>query len=235
MLTPPSPRIAGPPRAHWTPAVLQDCPYGVLVCATCPGEVPANVLDGLHLREREHASTLPEGRSREWIGGRLCLAAALASVPALRVPLLPLPSGAPAVPEGHVGSISHKGPLALALAAKGAGGIGIDVECMEISDEGLADRVLTSAERSTLGRIDSGAGFIATTYFAAKEAIYKAMPAREQPAIDFEHIELVSPLRRAGESNDWMTTDARVSGRNRGVRVAVFLDGDWVIAAARRK
>lgn len=232
MLSEPPASIVGPNRPYWTPAGVEGCPYGVVVSAICAGQVPSPVLDSMHVLERDHASALGEDRRREWLGGRLCLSDALARIETVRIPLLPLPSGAPNVPAGSVGSISHKGPLVVAVAARGSGGIGVDIECSECADESLIDRVLTAGERLALDHCDRDSPLTATLYFSAKEAIYKAMPARNQPGIDFAQIELSSPL--LASTRGWMTASARVKSMDRAVQVAVFLDSDWIIAAARR-
>src|SRR5580700_5078045 len=112
MRSPPSPILTGKPRPYWEPAEVLGCPFGPLVCAVCPTNVPMRVITSLHPIEQKYALSLePAQRQREWVGGRLCLATALAQMSSARTALLPSPSGAPIVPAGTGGSISHKGPL----------------------------------------------------------------------------------------------------------------------------
>jgi enterobactin synthetase component D len=229
----PSPRLTGDPRPLWTPAEVAGCPFGALVCAICPGEVPDALLRTLEPAEREHAETLePFARRREWIAGRLCLAQAIARFTAIRAAMLPDASGAPTVPEGLAGSISHKGPLALALAAKTLGGVGVDIECVENSDTALERKVLTARERAGFGDRDGfSAALYVVTHFAMKEAIYKALRASEQSEVDFDTIELEIPPLSA---QTWLLATAKLHVLPSTVRAAVLLDGEWVIAVARR-
>lgn len=236
MLTPPSVRLIGQGRPYWTPVELRGCPHGTLVCAVCSGSVPDVVLRALHPAERKHAATLQGNRHREWIAGRHCLASALSRLSAARTPLLSLPSGAPAVPAGFTGSISHKGPLTVALATGMVQGIGIDVECAEDSDIKLAERVLTVAERFAIGELDERSiALLVVTHFAAKEAIYKAMSPTEQPDLDFETIEMLMPPLQSIKQDEWVAVAARVRGRECGIRTALFIDDKWVIAVASRE
>ena len=235
VLTPPLASVTGEARPYWTPADLPKCPFGLLVCAVCPGAVPRAVFEALHPAEREYAGTLEGDRHREWTAGRLCLSSALARLSPTRVPLLVRSSGAPCLPVGIAGSISHKGPLTMALSDRMTRGIGIDVECAEHGDERLAQRVLTTNERLSLSDLDDeGAAMFVAVHFAAKEAIYKMLSTEEQLAVDFEDIELLAPPLKVMMSTPWAPVSARVHALPTDARVAVFLDGQWVIAAARR-
>jgi enterobactin synthetase component D len=230
-----STKLAGSSLPYWAPTELEKCPYGRLVRAICPGDPPSAAYDALHSEEIAHALTLNGDRRREWIAGRLCLAQAVGQLSTARIPLLQLPSGGPRVPVGLAGSISHKGPLTVAVAAISTLGIGIDVECAEDGDERLAGRVLTSRERSALADLDNaGAALALAVHFAAKEAIYKAASAAEQPAIDFEDVELVTSPPRLMKPREWVAATGQVRGMPVGMRVALFLDGRWVIAVACR-
>jgi 4'-phosphopantetheinyl transferase EntD len=59
------------------------------------------------------------------------------------------------MPVGVIGSVSHKGPLALALAARVGGdcGIGVDLEYLGASDAALEAKVLTPSERARLAAL----------------------------------------------------------------------------------
>lgn len=147
--------------------------------------------------------------------------------------MLPQASGAPTVPEGIAGSISHKGPMTLALAAETRGGVGIDVECIGEGDTILERKVLTASERR---RFDDLAPFAAAQFvvahFALKESIYKALSPAEQATIEFDDIELELP---ALVERRWLAATARLAtGPSTAVRSALFVDGDWMIAAAAR-
>jgi 4'-phosphopantetheinyl transferase EntD len=174
----------------------------------------------------------PANRRREWIAGRLCLAEACARFSSARTAILPGPLGAPSMPEGLSGSISHKGPLVVALAANSQGGIGVDVECVEETDDRLAAKVLTARERTALPGRDvlCDAHFVAM-HFATKEAIYKALTPAYQATIDFHQIELRFPQMNPGT---WLSVNATVRSCSDIIRVAALVDDDWIIAAARR-
>ena len=100
--------------------------------------------------------------------------ASTAGPPLLQAPLLACAGGAPLLPRGITGSISHKAGIAVALAAAAAGdqpgttaaeeaatttvaqrrAVGVDIELVVASaDEGgrFARRVLTARERTALG------------------------------------------------------------------------------------
>ena len=232
MPSPPSEAIAGNARPYWTPADLRGCPFGVLVCAICPGEPPGAALAHLSRAELEFADGLsPPGRRYEWLGGRLCLAHALTQLaPAPRPPMLPTRRGAPTVPAGIAGSISHKGPLAMALAAQTPGGLGVDVEYVADGDITLENKVLTSAERRTDS--DLMPAQRVAVHFAIKEAIYKALGADGQTTLEFDEIELDLPIRTTG---NWTCGRAWITSRGGTcIQTAVIFDGEWIVAVAFR-
>jgi hypothetical protein len=80
MLTPPSSgRLTGGIEAdqYWTPREIRGCPRGILISAVCPENIPDAVFRGLHPAEQGHTALVEGHRRREWIAGRMCLAAAL--------------------------------------------------------------------------------------------------------------------------------------------------------------
>ena len=154
--------------------------------------------------------TLERHYRREWLAGRICLAAALAEVSAPRLPILSLPSGAPHVPAGFAGSITRKGPLTLAVATCEVQSIGIDVEYAEQSDKKLAKRVLTSSEYRQLQLVDdSRAPLFTAAHFAIKEAVYKALRTEDQEDADFERIELTAFPEHMIASDGWKPVATR--------------------------
>jgi len=231
---PPSQTISGTTRPYWTPAEIPGCPFGRLVCSVCAGPPTADALESLILDERRYAEGLEsEARSREWIGGRLCLAGAVALLSAARQAMLPDAAGAPTVPAGIAASISHKGPLAVALAATTRGGVGIDVECVGLGDTMLESKVLTASERMRLdGREPFAAAVFVVAHFALKESIYKALTPADQAELEFDDIELTLP---ALMERTWLEVAARLVRRpSTIVRAALLVDDEWMIAAAER-
>lgn len=146
-------------------------------------------------------------------------------------PLLPDASGAPILANGLAGSISHKGPLALALAARTLGRLGVDVEYVGGDDEALAGKVLTEEERRRLAESATpDAAQLVAVHFAVKEAIYKALDVETQVDLEFDDVELDVPSITRGE---WLRVAARVAPRpNAVISASVLVDGGWLIAAA---
>ena len=94
---------------------------------TAPAPAPATTLPlpppklGLHPLEWDLARGMSGERRDEFIGGRLALRRALSHLPsAHQHPLLPCAAGAPILPAGVTGSISHKAGLVVAIAADAA-------------------------------------------------------------------------------------------------------------------
>ena len=226
-------RLFGRISRYWGPTELSGCPYGTLVYASCPGDVPDNVLQALHPAERRYASGLQGDRRREWIAGRYCLAVAIGKFTSRRNPVLPLRSGAPALPSGLRGSLSHKSFLTVALAAKSPAKLGVDVEFSEHADVRLAGKVLTATEQARFAVVDGSlSSLFVVAHFALKEAIYKASRAAQQQALDFDRIELTVPSEKLLKEGSWLAVPARlVSGRCR-VNAAILRYGKWIIAAA---
>jgi 4'-phosphopantetheinyl transferase EntD len=231
VLTPPSAALIGESRAYWAPAEVKGCPFGRLVCAVCPSDAPGHALAALLASEQAYASSLSSPqRRREWVGGRICLAAALGAVAVGRSPLLVADSGAPLVPAGWAGSISHKGPLVLALASSAPGAVGVDVECVEHRDGWLHRKVFSEAERKCLGEAEPMKASV--MLFSVKEAVFKALEAQEQKDLEFEDIETVLP---ALVPRNWLPVGVKLAGRTSCLKAAVIFDGDWMIAVAKRE
>lgn len=211
------------------------CPSGSLVSAVCPDDVPDFVHQGLCPDEKQYAAGLSSDRLREWVAGRHCLATALSSFASARVSLLPSPSGAPTVPAGLAGSISHKGPLTVALASNKCRGVGIDLEYVEAADEKLATKVLTLTERGRLTNLDAArAALFVTGHFALKEAIYKSANTTEQSEMEFHQIELDVVPEDLTEEGAWLTVRLRVSGWIGEISANILRDGRWILATAVR-
>ena len=133
--------------------------------------------------EQDRARSLSPSRRRDLIAGRTALHLALDS----REAILSDDRGAPILPAGWVGSISHKGPLAVALVAPaGAGTIGVDLERAEAPRQDIARRVLTPREEAML----PDRGPAVTLRFAIKEAVYKAIDPYVRRYVGFTEVEL---------------------------------------------
>jgi enterobactin synthetase component D len=177
----------------WDPVPLPAHPFGALHAVAIPRTPPPpEVLARLLPEERAHAAGLSAPRLATWVAGRLALGAALASAGAPRVPLLPTSRGAPALPDGFAGSLSHKETIAVALAAPRAGAhLGVDVEVLRPLKVDISRMVLTDAERAA---VDAGAGEARwreiLIRFSIKESIYKAVDRDVQRYVGFKEAEV---------------------------------------------
>jgi enterobactin synthetase component D len=139
--------------------------------------------------ERAHADSLGPLRRREMICGRTALHDALGSLePNLATsPILADDRGAPVLPAGWVGSVSHKGERGAALVAPvSTARVGVDLELAQPSRQDIARYILTRREQELLS--DRGKG--ATLRFSIKEAIYKAIDPFVRRYVAFTEVEL---------------------------------------------
>jgi 4'-phosphopantetheinyl transferase EntD len=154
-------------------SLLIDTPYGR--CAIGEGE--GELLD----EELAHAAKLAETRRKEFAAGRTALRRAFGQ----NVAILPDDRGAPQLPTGWVGSISHKGLRAAAIVAPAETGfVGIDLELATPSKLPIERRILTPREQERVS------GREVTLYFAIKEAIYKAVDPIVRRYVGFTEVEL---------------------------------------------
>ncbi|MEU2872326.1 enterobactin synthetase [Streptomyces olivoreticuli] len=121
--------------------------------------------------ERELVSAMPAPRRRDFLAGRLAARRALA-LAGLPVGEILADGRRPVFPEGSVGSISHSGGLAVALAAPAScfAALGCDLEVRGLPVE-AAHLVLSEDERVWM------AGSVRRLLFAfsAKETAFKAL------------------------------------------------------------
>ncbi len=173
-------------------------PFGTCVGVALPPSAPpeAEWPAALHPEERAFARGLPDERRASWLGGRAALRAALeaAALPA-SAPILATAQGAPRLPPGSLGSISHKTGLAVALAAAGAPAVtlGVDLELLRPLRADLSGRILTDAERAALPPPGPARDAHLLRVFSAKEAIFKALSPRVGRFIGFQEAEIRFP------------------------------------------
>jgi enterobactin synthetase component D len=140
-------------------------------------------LAGLPAAEQDRARALSPNRRRDLVTGRTALHLALGSAE----PILSDDRGAPILPAGWVGSLSHKGARAAALVAPvGAGTIGVDLERAVASRQDITRRILTAREQALL----PDRGRAVTLRFSIKEAIYKAIDPYLRRYVGFTEVEL---------------------------------------------
>lgn len=178
-----------PPEPFSTASKL-SLPHGELVTVVLPQAGDAIAWAGLsllHAEEREFAETLPPLRRVTWVGGRIALRRALAIVGVESGPIRSTARGAPILPNGVLGSISHKNQLAAAIVAPSdAGTLGLDLELAEPARPKIARLVLTPEERRVVDALPEPDRWPAIiTRFSVKECIFKALDPYAQRYIGF--------------------------------------------------
>lgn len=167
------------PFAPFTTAFVTAVPHGIAAGVHLPpgpDPVPTEVLARLHPDERSHALTLGGYRQVQFVGGRLAFGEVFPELGLRRVGVLTNLHGAPELPHGVTGSITHKNELAIAMVARGGPGLGIDLEDTERDRPGVAARVLRPEELEAVERLPVERRWRDTAVrFSLKEAIYKAL------------------------------------------------------------
>ncbi len=155
-----------------------------------PGVVEALAEAALMPQERAFAATLGAVRRRTWMGGRIALRQALVREGIDAPPVLADGRGAPALPPGVAGSISHKEDMAVALVAREPGAkLGVDVERDAPGKLDISKKVLTEEELAELARLGSSERAREVLLrFSAKEAIYKALDPFVQRYVAFREV-----------------------------------------------
>lgn len=155
-----------------------------------PGVVEALAEAALLPQERAFAATLGAVRRRTWTGGRIALRQALVREGIDAPPVLADGRGAPALPPGVAGSISHKEDMAVALVAREPGAkLGVDVERDAPGKLDISKKVLTDEELAELARLGSTERAREVLLrFSAKEAIYKALDPFVQRYVAFREV-----------------------------------------------
>jgi len=180
--------------------------------------------------EQAFASKLVALRRRSWVGGRVAMRQALTLAGIDAPAVLPDERGAPVLPAGTVGSVSHKAALAVALVARGSARIGVDVELDGVLRQDISSHVLTDAEAAEL------AAFVGTARarevvlrFSVKEAIYKALDPFVRRYVGFKEVS-VKPLPdgRAAVASHLPATEGRFAIAVRWIRWE-----QYVLATAR--
>ena len=168
-------------------------PHGVLAMAPIV-DGPRTYFDPDEVAAAAHFS---EVRRKQFLTGRLCLRRAAQALDVVPPPLLVDGRGAPLLPHGLTGSISHKDAYAIALAARCAESaattwrVGIDLERAVPPRRDLTQRILTDEEIAHLqGLSELQHGRAVTLRFSIKEAIYKALDPMVQRYIGFREVSL---------------------------------------------
>jgi enterobactin synthetase component D len=137
--------------------------------------------------EQQRAGELGPLRRSTYVAGRTAMHLALGDAMGGSGQIPSNDRGAPILPPGWVGSISHKGVHAAALVAPaGHGHIGVDLEAAVPPGQDIARRILTPREQAAL----PDRGRAVTLRFSIKEAIYKALDPYVRRYVGFTEVEL---------------------------------------------
>jgi enterobactin synthetase component D len=174
-----------------------DLEHGRCVGIWIPeGEQAVGELGATLAREEgEYAQGLPPLRRRTWVGGRAALREAVARAGFdLHSAVLSDDRGAPMLPSGISGSITHKERVAAALVVRGEGfRVGVDVEHDEAGPQDIASRVLADDEVTELAAHDvTSRAREVLLRFSAKEAIYKALDPFVRRYVGFKEVSVAT-------------------------------------------
>jgi enterobactin synthetase component D len=157
-----------------------------------PGPIPEDAWDRLHPREAEYARALSGLRQISYVGGRLALRLATQQLGVVPSAMLSQDSGAPQLPSGLVGSLSHKREIAIAMVSLDHGAtIGVDLEDYGPPRSHIAPRVLTPAELAAIENLSEPRRWMSVLLrFSLKESIYKAIHPWVQRYVSFHEAEV---------------------------------------------
>jgi 4'-phosphopantetheinyl transferase EntD len=168
---------------------------GIRIPADASG-VEALIEKGLAPEERARAEAMPLPRRKTWAGGRAALREALVRVgiapDAAARAVLPNDRGAPDLPAGISGSITHKETVAAALVAfEPHARVGVDLEIDASRSTDIASHVLTADELAAIAHLaDDERSREVLVRFSAKEAVYKAIDPFVRRYVEFREVEV---------------------------------------------
>jgi enterobactin synthetase component D len=157
-------------------------------------DLAALAASALSTEERARAEGMPLPRRRTWVGGRAAMREALVRLGSGPATVPSDDRGAPVLPAGIAGSVTHKEGLAAALVVREQRArVGVDLEFDVVRSQDIASRVLTPgeiAEIAHLGASDRAREVLLR--FSAKEAVYKALDPFVRRYVGFGEV-AVSP------------------------------------------
>lgn len=207
-------------------AVVIEHPHGVLAIFDASDDVLG--VDALHPDEIARAEDFREIRRASFIAGRSALSVALAALGVSDRPSIGSDErGAPLLPPGFVGSVSHKGGRAVALVAPDDGfDLGVDVERASPPREGVARMVLTEVERM---RVRDPIDVMAA--FSLKESIYKAIDPRVRRYVGFHEASVILPRLSSKFTEAEVTLSLR-SDERFTISATIALVDDFIVTTA---
>lgn len=131
-------------------------------------------------------------RRAEWLAGRHCASEALRLLTGQGTCPGMAPDRSPVWPDGTLGSISHSGDVAVAIAARAGSCLGIGIDIERVMDgraaSEIAPEALTPRERRHLPNDP----FSVTLAFSAKESLFKALHPLLRRPMSFRASELIA-------------------------------------------
>jgi len=168
--------------------------FGTICAIKIPGGEPSERdIARLHPQEAQALSRFKMSRRSTWVGGRLALAQACEALDESFRPILNDERGAPVLPTGLTGTLTHKNNIAISLVAhsKRSMRLGIDVEAISLRQQSIEKMILTDAELTKLSTIasDRRQEFVVSR-FSLKESIYKAIDPFVKRYVGFKEVEI---------------------------------------------
>ena len=173
-----------------------SCLNGVPPVAFGPCDIPDSTLvmgrvsdrrDELFNEERQFVEGASEARYREFSSGR-CVAHEALRLRGIADQVIGSENRRPIWPKGTCGSISHTKSLAAAVVSNAAVilSIGIDIEPVTAVSDRVAERILLDPEKDWVS--DTASMEWRTTFFSAKEAVYKAASSVTDTFLGFQDV-----------------------------------------------
>lgn len=198
-------------------------PAGVAAVETCE-----DILDvQLFAEEQAVVANAVEKRRREFTTARACARQALARLGLPPSPIVPGLRGAPAWPEGIVGSMTHCAGYRACAAARASEitTIGLDAEPNEPLPDGVLDVVSLAEERAWLRTLATTGPKVCwdRLLFSAKESVYKAWFPLTRKWLGFEEAVVTVDPDNGSFAARLLVPGPTVDGR----QLAGF-DGRWL-------
>jgi 4'-phosphopantetheinyl transferase EntD len=186
----------------FTVAFHHATPHGALTAVhlvDSPDPAPEGVLARLPPQEAELARSLRGYRQGQFVAGRIALRRACEQLGVQPPPLLATDRGAPLLPPGLAGSVSHKRTLAIGMVAASHGGtLGCDLEDYAPPRLGIASHILTAGELDEVTALPEANRWTAVLLrFSIKEAIYKALDPYVRRYVGFHEAIVTPDLQRS--------------------------------------
>lgn len=222
--------------------VLREAGGAIVVARYDPVELDRELDRAGALFAEERALTGPVGsrRARDFAAGRRALReAALELGASFDEPIPSTPRGAPCLPPGWLGSVSHKSDASRVLVAAWVervaevstpAGLGVDLEVLAEPRVELARLVLTPTECALVDALPPSRRWFETlARFSLKEALYKALDRWIERDLDFLDVSLVE----LSSGRATARFERRLAAVPLETELRWWLDGSLLLSTAR--